>query len=420
MLIADINKNADFYKKMILERARSQELLLKVNNETVLMPVRMPNVGEYCFIDYVSFVCDIDDLVKDATYVNSFISTSWAEDVLEEAADPTSKNHAIEYIAKGIGETLAGIFGEDVDDVFSELEYTGRGLHSYKCCLNIGTRENLLGKVCFGGQNNTVLVMITGFGCSMAVAGWETHLYHFLKNCKKGYLTRVDLAHDDFNGDYSSVDDADEKESQDFFYISGTKPKVQQLGDWKYNLGDGRTLQIGKRQNGKMFRGYEKGRQLGDVNSNWFRVEVELRNQGRFIPLEILTSPTEYFTGFYPYTAQLIDDCRDFEKSQDEDNSHGDGGDDEIMSKRIPVIVKTGEISLKKSLQIWQKQIGRYILAYRQFFGSDSFILDLLQGTKKLKMPPRLSIFTSDKISDFLPSITKKQIELIDPSLLAY
>lgn len=416
MLTSD--KNADFYKKMILERAQSQELLLKVNNQTVMLPVRMPNQGEHCFVDYVSFVCNIDDLVKDATYINDFISTSWAEDVLEEVKNFSSHNYAIEHIAQEIGKTLAGIFGEDVNDVFSELNYTGKGLHSYNCCCNIGSKENLLGKVCFGGQNNTVLVMITGFGCSVAMEGFEANLYEFLKGCKKGYLTRVDLAHDDFNGDYSSVDAADEKESEGFFYLSGTKPKVQQLGDWKYNLGDGRTLQIGRRQNGKMFRGYEKGRQLGDPDSKWFRCEVELRNQGRDIPLDILINPTEYFTGFYPYTAQLIDDCIAHQKSQK------CGDNEEVKSKRIPVIVKTGEITLKKSLQIWQKQIGRYILAYREFFGkssfSDSFILDLLQGKKVLEMPSRLSIFASDKISDFLPSIVKKQIELIDSSLLNY
>src|SRR5438309_783047 len=61
--------------------------------------------------------------------------------------------------------------------------------------------------------------------------------------------------------------------------------------------GDGCTFYVGARANGKMFRGYEKGRQLGDAQSNWFRVEVEFRAKDRLIPLDVLTDPTPYLAG---------------------------------------------------------------------------------------------------------------------------
>ncbi len=403
-------------KDMILQRSNSQELMLCVNNRPVALPVRMPNQGERVIIDYVNFVVDIHDITtKHDKNTPDYISELVQLDTSNELSDDERIIY-VDYVAHDIGERLAYIFGYDIDDVFSKLSYTGRGLHSYKYCLNIGSRENPIGKVCFGGQNNTVLVMISGLGCALACVGWEQNLYDFLKGCKKASISRIDLAHDDFNGAYSSVDDADKKESEGFFHLisHGTKPKVQQLGDWKYNLGDGRTLQVGKRQNGKMFRGYEKGRQLGDTSSLWFRAEVELRNQGHIIPFDILINPTEYFTGFYPYTAKLIDDCIAYEQRQakcDNPNDKADSPDGQaVKSIRIPLIVKSGEISLKKSLEVWKTQIGRYIKFYRDFFKDDTLILDLLQTPKKHDCyPKRLSILEKFKSGEFLASLPSHQ-----------
>ena len=57
--------------------------------------------------------------------------------------------------------------------------------------------------------------------------------------------------------------------------------RVTWFGDWKYLDRDklGRTLQIGCRTSDKMLRAYEKGKQLGDKNSDWLRIEVELKGK---------------------------------------------------------------------------------------------------------------------------------------------
>lgn len=396
----------EYYQELILKRSHSQELLLSVNGESVSLPVRMPNQGQQVIVDFINFVVGMDDLqTKDNKELSDW-SSILTKLELQNDITPDDKILLLDYIATDIGQRLAYIFGDDVDDIFSNLYYTNRGLHSYKYCFNIGNPENPLGKVCFGGQNNTCLIMLTGIGCAMACTGWESNLYEFLTSCKKAHITRIDLAHDDFNGAYSSVEGADQAETDGFFYLSGTKPKVQQLGDWKYNTGDGRTLQIGKRQNGKMFRGYEKGRQLGDTDSPWFRVEVELRNQSRIIPFDILLNPTQYFSGFYPYTAKLIDDCIAYQKSQEKISPNDDKDNKSTQSIRIPLIVKAGEISLKKSLDVWKKQVGRYIKFYRDFFQDDTAILDLLQTDKKHDYyPKRLSILEKFKSSEFCASL---------------
>ncbi len=78
-------------------------------------------------------------------------------------------------------------------------------------------------------------------------------------------------------------------------------PSHRLHGDWL--LGDqsrdGRTLEIGSREGGKLVRIYEKGKQLGEPESPWVRLEVEWHNESRQIPYEALTAPGKYLAGAY-------------------------------------------------------------------------------------------------------------------------
>ena len=67
----------------------------------------------------------------------------------------------------------------------------------------------------------------------------------------------------------------------------------------------GKTLYVGQRQNGKLCRVYEKGKQLGDPNSPWCRVEVEYRGKSRVIPPDVLVRASSYLAGAYPCLAYL-------------------------------------------------------------------------------------------------------------------
>lgn len=265
----------------------------------------------------------------------------------------------------------------------------------------------------------------------MAVQGWENRLYTFLSQCKTAKITRIDIAHDDFNGDYSDILWADQMESQDMFMLTNNRPKVQHLGDWKHHRGDGRTLQIGIVQNGKCQINYEKGKQLGDKSSQWLRAECRIGNQNKKIPFDILLRPTDYFCGFYPYNELLIQRCIDFKQKQSEiiikqdndinsDDDKNNGNGVTTNSIRIPVISKTAKISLEKSIKIWQKQIGRYITAFREFFKDDKIILDLLQSRKKGEYPKRLAHFEKQEIKDFLPPIIKEKINIFQSAKNTY
>lgn len=127
------------------------------------------------------------------------------------------------------------------------------------------------GLVAWGGeaQKNSAYVSLNAHGCARvqdwaAVAAWGTE--------RNASVRRVDLAHDDLTGSVWNIEALRSAYLSDGFTGGdGRKPKSMLIGDWD-NLQAGRTYQIGGRTSGKLLRGYEKGKQLGDQSSPWFRM----------------------------------------------------------------------------------------------------------------------------------------------------
>jgi len=161
-----------------------------------------------------------------------------------------------------------------------------------------------VGAICMGGeaQRGRWMLQLTGKGCGM-VTDWES-----LRELLEGFqakLTRVDLAVDFLHGEHT-VDDAVSMVETDQFTSSGRRPSTSVAGDWLDQV-HGRTLYVGKAANGKMLRVYEKGKQLGDLSSDWVRFEVQFGNRDRVLPYSMLTNGDEYFAGAYPALAQLME-----------------------------------------------------------------------------------------------------------------
>jgi phage replication initiation protein len=112
----------------------------------------------------------------------------------------------------------------------------------------------------------------------------------------------VDATHDDSEGQQVNIAWAVGQYQQGGFNAGGRKPCSSCAGEWLDGESSthGRTLYIGNRHNGKYCRIYEKGKQLGDPESRWTRVEVEWRAQDRLIPYDVLTRPGHYLAGAYP------------------------------------------------------------------------------------------------------------------------
>lgn len=168
-----------------------------------------------------------------------------------------------------------------------------RGVHGYSF-----SQHSKVGNVClaWGGNGNTVYLDIPGDACAR-VEEWGLLEWWIFE--RGGWLTRVDLAYDDFDGVHPVQEAVDRYRAGDFI-AGGRPPKVNCQGNWIDPDGLGRTLYIGQRKNGKQLCVYEKGMQLGDPGSTWVRWEARFGNVDRVLPLDMLTRPREYLSAAYP------------------------------------------------------------------------------------------------------------------------
>ena len=193
-----------------------------------------------------------------------------------------------------------------------------------------------------GGDSvgGTSFISLSGRGCS-AVRSWGDA--HLLLGKLRGRITRVDVAHDDFEG----IHDVRLGLS---FYLSGAfaagrgRPPGARLVD-DLDTGKGKTLYIGNRENGKLLRIYEKGRQLGDPLSAWVRWELELHNKDRDIPHRILLQPGRFLAGSYP--------CMGWVSSS---------------QSRVATTRKTAEIGLEALIGHCRQSYGKLIWLMRHGF----------------------------------------------------
>lgn len=362
------------------EISKSLTKLVLENGKPKEHTIRMPISGQSVVIDALNVVVDASSY----GIQNEFQRNDLTEKQKEQFA----------YDTVGvISHQLSMLFGEE----YGEVYYTGKGANFYNYAYRIGDRKEPLGLICLdNAKTDTVLIMLYGAGCRNMPDAWEYIFFNYLTRLTKNpKITRIDLAHDDFEGRYSSPEQANKADTYGMFALTNKKPSVQLLGDWKRHSGKGRTIQIGTRQGGKLFRGYEKGKQLGDPDSRWFRSEVELSSKNRVIPLDVLTDPTGYFVACYPYCMELIENADEYSP----------------VEKRIEVIQKTAKISFNKSIQIVKHQFGKYLRVFRDYF-SDTEIMDMLQSDKKDYYPERLA--TIHRLRFKLPYLMKVHFDRLN------
>lgn len=302
------------------------------DGEVLEIPARRGWGGDASFLDWCNFVCD------EAVFNDDLIAVS-DEDVI-----------------KLISLRCQKVFGYGI------TQKRGFGANFYDQSFVLGEG---FGLVCFGGNNCTVLVSISGAGCAAAKEGWEKRLYDFLDGCC-GRLTRVDLAHDLYQGEYT-VDQADSDFDLDLFNCGGRNPDIEHRGNWKRINGKGRTVYIGHRENGKYARIYEKGKQLGDKNSPWVRVELEYKSKRRIIPLDVLLRPGEYLAAAYPAFVWIA-----------------------TRQERILTTQKETQMTYQRMLDWLYRQCGAALYVGQLMEGgADALLQKIMQPGK---CPPRLKI----------------------------
>lgn len=347
-----IRHNADEIEAI----ASKSEMLIMVDGKPKIIPVRLPVGGHVAVLDWLNVTVGLETFEPD--YSRKFL----------EAKQTDSDEFLIDDMVQDISAYLVQLFGAS----FRVGKRNNSGRNFYKYSYPIGDAENPYGLICIGGQRHTALIMLSGTGCSLALDGWEHRMYRFLTDhkTKRPKITRIDLAHDDFDGLHSSADWADQMDKLGGFQLGNRAPNVQHLGNWRRPNGKGRTLTIGQRESGKYFRGYERGKKEGDSESPWFRSEVEFKSSDRHLPFEILLDPSSYFIAAYPC-------LRDFDLYR--------------SPERIETTKKSAKVSWDASLQNIKRQFGKYLTVFRGVY-DDKELLDLIQSRDKNAKPKRLAL----------------------------
>lgn len=315
------------------------------DGKVVMQMVRVPAQAECCAIDTVRIT-----MHEKTIFNKSFRAMISDED-----------------IARGFSECIEQIFGFGITKKYDK----GRDffLHAWELGDNYG-------HFAMGGikQRDSILIAINGQGCLAAKAGWELRLYQFLtsSDCIAPRITRVDLAHDDFDGSQLSVYDFDRAWDEGGFDRYGNRPEPQNYGSWKNNdpMGKGLTFYAGTKSSSQLFRGYQKGKQLGSPDSPWMRAEVQFSNHDKIIPFEILIDPSSYFVAAYPVLQQYSP------------NKTG---------KRTETVKKMAEAGIEHFTKYTKLGYGKFIRIARQLYG-DSAFLDMVQADtdewpSRLRMP---------------------------------
>ena len=196
---------------------------------------------------------------------------------------------------------------------------------------------------------------LSGSGCSR-VSNWQA-VQDWLGSQWEASITRVDLAVDCLDGEYT-VDHAREwLLSGEFTVGEGRPPRHSTPGDWlSPEPFYGRTLEIGRRENGKMLRAYEKGLQLAPGSGDkWTRFEVEIRNKDREIPIDVLTRCDVYFVGAYVCLQRLLP----------------------VAGERIATDQKEGDLTLAQLVTHMREAYGKLVTVVRAHVDV-SDVLDLI------------------------------------------
>jgi phage replication initiation protein len=318
--------------------------MILTNDGVKHVEYRMPAENEIAVIDWVNFTIGIETMGD----------KYWQED--EYILDTHRYTAAIDSLEAD----LEHIFG------FTTSSCRNSGLNFYQQSYVLGED---FGFICIGGQRNTVLIMINGRGCNFAKSGWELRLYNFLvTKAKRPKLTRVDIAHDDFEGKHISVDWGNMQDGLGGFQLGNRAPNIEHKGNWRRPNGKGRTLCIGSRDSGKYLRLYEKGRAEGDPNDNWQRAEVEFKSIDRVLPFDMLLAPSEFFIAAYPCFRDLAQ---------------------HLQPERIETISKTAQINFQTAIENLKHQYGKYINIFKEVFEPEELI-NLISCSDPLAYPKRL------------------------------
>lgn len=266
-----------------------------------------------------------------------------------------------EIIARNVFAMLQTLMGNLMGEECPGMLGYDYGVRYYAVC---GGQHISVARLDFGGakKGNRARLDISGTGCSI-ISAWGL-LSGWVQQFEAPKITRIDLAVDCLEGEFT-VDHAVEWYKSGEFSTGGSMPRHQTAGDWLTSPSVyGRTLNIGRRENGKMLRIYEKGKQLGNDSSAWVRWEVELRCKDREVPFDAITSPDTYFAGAYKCLDRVLP----------------------CAGTRIKTDQKQGLISVQSAIEYAKTGYGQLLYCLKEFMTPD----EILESVARAGVPKRL------------------------------
>lgn len=193
----------------------------------------------------------------------------------------------------------------------------GKGWNGFEQSKALTMGGERVGMMAFGGrhQKGWVSINLTGGGCGW-IDDWKAS--EAVYSSLRGYESRrVDIALDTFHRE-ATHDKVLEAYHAGLFATDRRPPAMRMIlnGDPR----EGQTIYVGKRENGKFFRGYEKGRELASKVADleithideipvedMYRLELELKAKQGPLPVDLIQNRDRYFAGAYPYLETVID-----------------------------------------------------------------------------------------------------------------
>lgn len=359
------------------EYERYEKVVMDAKGNLKVVPLRRGK-GDSAFIDTISFT------FHESSVANFFLITREFFPI---------KGVSDRDVLVRFSDILEWIFGFGI----SSHQPVGKG-RFYESRWQMERDGVLYGQVYIGGQQETILVEMTGKGCAVAEEGWEERLYRFLTadTTYNAKITRCDVAKDFYENEISP-DTAWEMYEQGKFDKRGKRPLVGKLGDdWLNPTEKGKTLTIGSKHSSVFCRIYDKAKEQGDTSGVfWCRFEQQYMGRNCYLSFDILLSPGSFWGGAFEICASLQ------QKS--------------VTEHRCVSAKKRLELSIERSKQVAAQQVGRAINMMVFMGMSDSEIVDYLRrkdGALPHRVNPASFMIKEKRACEYIHDY-EKEIEII-------
>ena len=211
-------------------------------------------------------------------------------------------------------EALQGVFGEHGH--LLRTTPNKRGWNGFEQTGTISIADLNVGRIAYGGASmrGWVRVDIRGTGCEW-VSDWDG-CESELSGLDRFQTRRVDIALDTAKREVTH-DLVVEAHRAGMFTTCGKPPSMTKIEP--EDPYEGKTVYVGKRDQPKFLRAYEKGYEMarkspgleisyidGKPIADMYRLELELKAKHQDLPGDLIENRDQYFSGAYPYLQSVL------------------------------------------------------------------------------------------------------------------